>query len=241
MAGDSFVGDTNVAAGIQGAIDRRMDATQQQLRPISLFMKDKGILPGNIKETTSEMPQDFMALLRVKKEINKLKLDLAIHQHKPGNTVKTISGWLDAVDDCNNAIIAYMDRRPVPKTDIYNSPATAQRISNYNSQQQQQQQQQRPSRDDDNSKYVSNSDYMNSRSFSPGGSNPAPPPPPAPNDNSRFLHTDPHPVTRQAECVNKDVSCPQWAEKGECEKNTAYMQNMCCRACTEKQEKDKES
>merc|ERR1712195_54274 len=285
-SGDSFVGVTNVAAGIQGAIDRRVDATQQQLRPISLFMKDKGILPGNIKETTSEMLQDFMALLRVKKEINKLKLDLAIQQHKPGNTVKTISGWLDAVDDCNNAIIAYMDRRPVPKTDIYNSPATAQRISNYNSQQQQQQQQQqRPSRDDDNSKYVSNSDYMNSRSFSPGGSNsapppppppalrfddnsrfvssdphpitvadqqqnmvhagselgPAPPPPPAPNDNSRFLHTDPHPVTRQAECVNKDVSCPQWAEKGECEKNTAYMQNMCCRACTEKQEKDKES
>ena len=40
------------------------------------------ILPGNIKETTSEMLQDFMALLRVKKEINKLKLDLAIQQHK---------------------------------------------------------------------------------------------------------------------------------------------------------------
>ena len=196
---------------------------------------------------------------------------------RPGNTVKTISSWLDAVDDCNNAIIAFMDRRPVPTVDIYNSPATAQRISHYNMQQQQQQQQQQRPVADDNSKYVSDSDYMNSRTQGDnsqymGSSSPAPPafddnsqfvstephpitvadhqrnmrpppppPPPPANDNSRFLHSDPHPITKQAECVNKDVSCPQWAEKGECEKNTAYMQNMCCRACTEKEEKDKQS
>jgi len=270
-------GDSTTAASMQAAMDRRMDTTQQQLSPVSLYMKATGILPGNINDVTSEQLKDFMALLHVKKEINKLKLDLAIQQHKPGASVKRISGWLDAVDDCRNAIIAFMDRRPVPKVDIYKSSATAMRIANYDNMQQQQQpppRQQEQPRADENSKYVSDSDfmtnprttqqdnsqYMGSTSPPPPAPPPAvdntrfistqphpitvqdqqrmaPPPPPPADDNSRFLSNEPHPITRQAECVNKDVSCPQWAEKGECAKNTAYMQNMCCRACQENNEK----
>jgi hypothetical protein len=242
-------GDASTASSIEAVIQTRTGQTQQQLRPVTAYLADKGTLPKQIQNVNSKVLKDFLALVHVKQESNKLKLDLAIQQHKPSTVVKQISGWLDGNQDCRNAIVAFMDRKPVPKEDYYNSPVIRQRQRDYNAALKQQQIESPnlqymgsdappppPPMQQDNSRFVA-----------------SPPPPPQPQDNSRFLAYEPHPKTaaetqgsmaspapppsdEQQECANKDVSCENWAKKGECDKNTAYMQKMCCRSCKEKEE-----
>ena len=35
----------------------------------------------------------------------------------------------------------------------------------------------------------------------------------------------------QAVCADKEVACPDWASKGECEKNPASMLSLCPQSC----------
>merc|ERR1711865_876620 len=201
-------GDSNTALSLASLINERSATAQTMLGPIQQGLQDKGSLDdGLMSAITPEMLKDFIAVLQTKKELNKLKLDLALFKQKPSQTIKQISGWLNVVDDTRGAIVAYMDRKPVLQVDFFNSYGKVQEVYK----QQQQTQQPPPPMQ------------------APPPPVQAPPPPPPVQQQQNDWHQ------QQGNCVDNDPSCSQWSQQGECNRNQNFMNQKCCMSCQRSQ------